>query len=370
MIIAERAPGLPPEPSVSALAGALDVSWRLGGHDHRLMRDTALELARLHAARGSRDEGGGADAHRALQLATHYLSLGALLSQQHHLLFVDTAALCKESFTSPGTTASDAFTVGDIQDMGLHARGDVDAGRATRYLLALRREADAPSGFADEFALRNAEAACRVHRILFDHFGTYRERCCVDAKDLVLEDGAQPAVPEALVCIQWVEAPPPVDEDLQSSDGIYPFIEAHVLLGVTVHKPTNGASPPDDRFADAPHILRVAPKKVSDVRAMQRHVSELRYALQRTLSHDAAEVSKALRDKFDALLCDVHIFLNPHSVNDAVFQGKLRDAKGYYPGVECSIETLMLLEHFFSRDLGTRASHPALCYFFRDCFEE
>ena len=38
-------------------------------------------------------------------------------------------------------------------------------------------------------------------------------------------------------------------------------------------------------------------------------------------------------------------------------------------GVECSIETLTLLEHFFAVELGARASNAGLCYFLRDCFE-
>ena len=98
-------------------------------------------------------------------------------------------------------------------------------------------------------------------------------------------------------------------------------------------------------------------------------MSELRYALQRTLSHEGAEITETLRTKFDTLLCDVHAFLNPASTNNAVFEGTLVDSAGNHPGVECSIETLMLLEHFFSRDLGTRASHTALCYFLRDIYE-
>ena len=61
-----------------ALMTALSISYECG-HDHVAMRGAALELVRLHCG----PEGGGAVAPaRELQLATHFLSLAALLAQQ------------------------------------------------------------------------------------------------------------------------------------------------------------------------------------------------------------------------------------------------------------------------------------------------
>jgi hypothetical protein len=79
-------------------------------------------------------------------------------------------------------------------------------------------------------------------------------------------------VPEALVCVQWAAAAAPAGAPADDAGGLYPFVEAHVLLGVTAHAPPGGAA--RAAFADAPRLLRVAAKPVGAVRAVQRRASE------------------------------------------------------------------------------------------------
>ena len=198
-------------PAVAALSGALEVSHARGGHDHILMRDVALELVLVYGKRHV-----AASNARHLQLATHYLSLAALLAQQHHSLFVDTATLCKSELAA---AAGGGFSVGDMEDMGLSNAAAVTSSHAARYLLALRREADAPGGLADEFAAAKRNTAIRVHTILHEHFDAYRETCCVPQTALRLETGIVPAVPEALVCVQWVAAELVDEHKISETDG-------------------------------------------------------------------------------------------------------------------------------------------------------
>merc|ERR1712146_597740 len=65
----------------------------------------------------------------------------------------------------------------------------------------------------------------------------------------------------------------------------------------------------------------------------------------------------------------MHKFINPDTENVAVHERRLEDSLGNSLELECSIETLMLLENLFSKTVGTHDSHPALCYWLRDVFE-
>merc|ERR1712072_1322180 len=115
-------------------------------------------------------------------------------------------------------------------------------------------------------------AACLIHDILREYLPAYREACCMDLDTLILADNVVPAVPEALVCVQWVAAPL---EGIRSDSGIYPTVEAYVLLGVVADHAGVG------RFANAPHLLKIHAITSADVSAMRRRCAKLRYALQR-----------------------------------------------------------------------------------------
>jgi len=374
--------------AAAALHGALNVSAGGGGHDHAVMRDAALELVQLHgtppaalelaedakarkAADAEEAEDDGANgmlyesaeaSSRRLQLATFYLSLAAHLAQKRRRLFTDTATV------PTADLARSAFSKADVEEMQLPP-GDLVPSRAVlTHLLALRREADeAPGAATDEFSLRSKASACAVHAALKECHQGYRDACLV--VDLHLAPSAAPAVPEALVCIQWVAAPSAAAAaDLAadgrlappgSNAGVYPFVEAFVLLGVL---------PGHARFGAAPHLLKVNAADARDVRAVQRRASELRYALQRAAAR-GVEAPAAVISAFAELLCDVHRFLNPHTPNSAVKRGVLRDSSGNDPLVPCDVETLTLLEVFFARDVGARTSNDKFCAFLRDIFE-
>ena len=62
---------------------------------------------------------------------------------------------------------------------------------------------------------------------------------------------------------------------IRSDSGIYPTVEAYVLLGVVADHAGVG------RFANAPHLLKIHAITSADVSAMRRRCAKLRYALQR-----------------------------------------------------------------------------------------
>lgn len=332
-----------------ALMTALSISYECG-HDHVAMRGAALELVRLHCG----PEGGGAVAPaRELQLATHFLSLAALLAQQRCLLDFEAATLAAGA---PAPGFRDAFSVADREDMGVHDGADIAVATAVRHLLALRRETEIPGALLDVLAIRAHAAACRIHEILREYLPAYREACCMDLDTLILADNVVPAVPEALVCVQWVAAPL---EGIRSDSGIYPTVEAYVLLGVVADHAGVG------RFANAPHLLKIHAITSADVSAMRRRCAKLRYALQRA----GGCIPRVLRAEFDVILCDMHAILHPGSTNARALSGEPVDSTGASLDVECTADTLLLLGQFFSSELGTRISHNALCYFLRDVFE-
>ena len=79
-------------------------------------------------------------------------------------------------------------------------------------------------------------------------------------------------MPEALVCVQWVDVRPGADTDITTlaGNGLYPVVEAHILLGVIT---TDTAA---DRFSTAPYLCKVGIVRVVDIRALKRRASELR----------------------------------------------------------------------------------------------
>ena len=105
--------------------------------------------------------------------------------------------------------------------MGVHDGADIAVATAVRHLLALRRETEIPGALLDVLAIRAHAAACRIHEILREYLPAYREACCMDLDTLILADNVVPAVPEALVCVQWVAAPL---EGIRSDSGIYPTV--------------------------------------------------------------------------------------------------------------------------------------------------
>ena len=146
---------------------ALSISYECG-RDHVAMRGAALELVRLHCG----PEGGGAVAPaRELQLATHFLSLAALLAQQRCLLDFEAATLAAGA---PAPGFRDAFSVADREDMGVHDGADIAVATAVRHLLALRRETEIPGALLDVLAIRAHAAACRIHEILREYLPAYR----------------------------------------------------------------------------------------------------------------------------------------------------------------------------------------------------
>ena len=158
----------------------------------------------------------------------------------------------------------------DREDMGVHDGADIAVATAVRHLLALRRETEIPGALLDVLAIRAHAAACRIHEILREYLPAYREACCMDLDTLILADNVVPAVPEALVCVQWVAAPL---EGIRSDSGIYPTVEAYVLLGVVADHAGVG------RFA-----MRLTSSRSTRLLLMSVHAArcaKLRYALQR-----------------------------------------------------------------------------------------
>ena len=145
----------------------------------------------------------------------------------------------------------------------------------------------------------------------------------MDLDRLILADNVVPAVPEALVCVQWVAAPL---EGIRSDSGIYPTVEAYVLLGVVADHAGVG------RFANAPHLLKIHAITSADVSAMRRRCAKLRYALQRA----GGCIPRVLRAEFDVILCDMHAILHPGSTNARALSGEPVDSTGASLDVECT----------------------------------
>ena len=337
----------------AALEAALEVSFRAGGHDYVVMRDAALELVRLYGLQSLR----GSEA-RHLVFATHYLQLAAkLMAKRDHLLQNLSSVAEKSPVITQTRDDAPFFSKTDLHEMGLFQDDTIDTATALRCLLALRGEAqssllEAPS----------RDLGARVHQVLYARIDPYRLDCCVSADDLRLADNA--TVPEAIVCAQWL----PADNIIQTSDdneddnegGFNPRVEAYVLLG---------AIPANERFKESPHLLRVNASKVSELVAMRRRASSLKYALQRELSqrkNNDDTGSPDLAKRFEQFLCDLHLFLNPSSPNADVAKSQLLDSTGMPMGLLCDIETLTILDNFLDHDRGAFAPHKRLCFFFRD----
>lgn len=299
-------------------------------HDYEIMREAALELVIFYAATP--------DDARSLQLATHYVDLAAEISEMRmntYRLRLQDAPLSPEALRALDDVCEDA---GDGLDM-------LSAASAVRYLQSLRREAGS----------EHRRLAARLHAALANHWGAYRDQCCFDSADrLRLPEGKTPDVARYVVCVQWV----PLSNSKGEVPGLYSLVEAYVLLGVN----------DDERFNDSPQLLKINASKSSEVADMRDKIAALRYALQREVeSRGSATISETFTEKFGELVCDVHAFLNPRSLNSKVPQDRVpTDASETPFSLVCDLETLELLEDFFNQDQGCRASHAHLCYFFRD----
>ena len=314
----------------AALEAALEVAFD-AGHDHAVMRDAALDLVQLY---GKQHTPGSEGKH--LIAATHYLQLAGRLQLAGEKLLQTTTTLKVQKVDAA------LLTPVDLASMGLSSDDDVDVASLVRCLVALRGEAVSPGGFLDATPGRARDLAAKLHDVLTT-FDAYRP-CCIPRDDLAVSDDDDD-VPNASVCAQWV---PASSSSLGGNyDEIYPLVEAYVLLGRT-----------SERFTESPHLLKVNASKVTEVMAMRRRVTGLRSALRRE--------NEDLNHRFERLLCDVHVFLNPETPNAAVKNGELLDSSGEPLALLCDVETLSALETFFDVDRGASTRHEGLCFFFRD----
>ena len=129
--------------AANAQRGAL-LAARTAAHEHSLMRYACLELVALYASHSVPET-----AARHLQLATHYLSLAAELAHKHRLLFVDTAHVASRAGDLDADSAK-LLRPQDLDELTSKTDAIIPASSAIRYLLALKREADAPGALSDD----------------------------------------------------------------------------------------------------------------------------------------------------------------------------------------------------------------------------
>jgi len=294
------------------------------------MREATLELLRLYAQQPSEED---------MMFASHYLHMAAMLTVKHQKLCYECVSSIENEIIPEG--AKFALSSIDCEEMYAY---DTSAA-LIRHLIALRTEAKLPGGFLDDTAYRAKDLASRIHsQIMHPHLEKYRRDCCFDGT-LTPQSWT---TPKYFVCIQWFVADSTnFDVKFDDDQGIYPLVEAIVLLGTV---------PPDER--ERPHLLRLNPVKLDDLLAMHDRIAGLRYDLQESSQH----ISE-LEQEFEIVLSQTRTFLNPDNTSNATSDALKEDVH-----LHCNIETLNLLEDFFDDRYGICTENKQLCSFLREIF--
>lgn len=329
-------------------------------HDTCLMRDAAMELVHIHTSYQFWDTS------RHLQQATHFLDMAATLANMQSE--VERIGRRPSDKVLPSVVTEALEAIEDIHEGPEKGLELTSASSVMQHVASLRRQARNVFFEEDD---RPRRMLMKIHAALSQHYPDYWDRCCLRPIEGSIEIPVDhtPTVSKGLVCVQWTTsfvAPANTPSPPKSDEGLFPMVEAYILLGVT----------DDQRFSHAPHLLKVRASKAVEIDTMRDRIAALGCALEREMkrSSQGKEDKFILPDlfykRFRALLRDIHAFFKPDTPSSLVHHEPDTDTVGDPFALVCELETLRLLQAFFDQDHGCHAQHQRLCFFLRDIWSD